>query len=89
MTIAESFQAYFKQPMGMIRREITIPNADEGGTITIQQMTIRIQVYSFVFMKWATQYEIAQLIEVVGPQSVRPTLRTHYQHVSEYLEIDI
>jgi hypothetical protein len=75
--------------MGMIRTEITIPNADKGGTITIQQLTVKIQVNLFVFMKWATQYEIARLIEVVGPQSVRTALRTHYQHVSEYLEINI
>ncbi len=88
VTIAESFKAYFKQPMGMIRKEITIPNADEGGAITIQQMTVKIQVNSFVFMKWATQYEIARLIEVVGPQSVRTALRTHYQHLSEYLDIN-
>jgi hypothetical protein len=40
-------------------------------------------------MKWATQYEIARLIDVVVPQIVRTALRTHYQNVSEYIEINI
>lgn len=85
VTIGESFKAYFKQPMGMTPKQITIPNADDGGTITIEQMTVKVKVNSFVFMKWATQFEIARLIQVVSPASIKDQLKQHYQNVMQGL----
>jgi hypothetical protein len=85
-TISESFNSFFKQPMKMNRKLIQIPNMIDDELTTYEQITVTLNVNSFVFIKWVTQYEIARIVEVQGPQMLKDLLTNHYVSALERMK---
>jgi hypothetical protein len=83
-----SFRNYFKQnmPTGEERMEpilsfVKEQKADVNPDHQIKVIYIQFQVNSLTYVKWATSYDVARLIETMQPLSIRVEIKKHYLHL--------
>ena len=86
--IFESFKHYFKQtmPTAQERMEPLLTFLQDKKTSVnpqheVKVMYVEFQVNSLVYMKWATSFDIARLIETMSPASVKDEIKQHYLHL--------
>jgi hypothetical protein len=86
--ISESFKTYFKQtmPRAQERMEPLISflkdkTADVDPRHEVNVMYVEFQVNSLAYVKWATSYDVARLIETLAPNTVTEDIKQHYLHL--------
>lgn len=90
-TVRESFTDYFKRRMvsknTLVPLKLSAPL--ENGPAKTNNVTytyVQVKANSVFFIKWATQYEIAALIEVMEPARLVKQLLYHYSRTIERLQ---
>jgi hypothetical protein len=92
--ISNSFLQYFKSPMKFkdemesIKQFQTNQPETSQSNQTIKVTYVRLKVNTLTYIKWATSYEVARLIETRTPRSVIEDIYNHFAYLAKLNQIN-